>query len=170
MSRTFGVDIDKNLVGRVLAKHYRPHCGAGPSWCLDDEAGDLAVVESTTHVGGPREPAGDRVPGKPFDPRDRESADTLDSERDDPVERRSPMLKPIVRRTLGRGERLSARDAPVSTALPGSRSVEAVVDDDPGTDASMDRTYRRVGTSAMLHFGLALVDGRTTTLEIGLKR
>ena len=30
MSRTFGVD--KNLVRRVLAKHYRPHGGDGPSW------------------------------------------------------------------------------------------------------------------------------------------
>ena len=32
MSRTFGVDIDKHLVRRVLAKHYRPHGGGGPSW------------------------------------------------------------------------------------------------------------------------------------------
>ncbi len=32
MSRTFGVDIDKNLVRRVLARHYRPRGGGGPSW------------------------------------------------------------------------------------------------------------------------------------------
>ena len=32
VSRTFGVDIDKNVVRRVLAKHYRPHGGGGPSW------------------------------------------------------------------------------------------------------------------------------------------
>ena len=32
MSRTVGVDIDKNVVRRVLAKHYRPHGGGGPSW------------------------------------------------------------------------------------------------------------------------------------------
>ncbi len=33
ISRTFGVDIDKNVVHRALSKHYRepPH-GAGPSW------------------------------------------------------------------------------------------------------------------------------------------
>ena len=33
ISQTFGVDIDKNLVRRVLAKHYRlPRGGSGPSW------------------------------------------------------------------------------------------------------------------------------------------
>ena len=33
ISRTFGVDIDKNVVARVLAKHYRPAPGgSGPSW------------------------------------------------------------------------------------------------------------------------------------------
>ena len=33
ISHTFGVDIDKNLVYRVLSKHYRPASGGtGPSW------------------------------------------------------------------------------------------------------------------------------------------
>jgi len=33
ISQTFGIDIDKNVVYRVLAKHYRPAPGgAGPSW------------------------------------------------------------------------------------------------------------------------------------------
>jgi hypothetical protein len=33
ISHTFGVDIDKNVVYRVLAKHYRPApAGTGPSW------------------------------------------------------------------------------------------------------------------------------------------
>jgi putative transposase len=33
ISRTFGVDVDKNVVYRVLAKHYRPAPGGtGPSW------------------------------------------------------------------------------------------------------------------------------------------
>ena len=33
ISRTFGIDIDKNVVYRVLAKHYRPAPGGtGPSW------------------------------------------------------------------------------------------------------------------------------------------
>ena len=33
ISRTFGVDIDKNVVYRVLATHYRPSSGGtGPSW------------------------------------------------------------------------------------------------------------------------------------------
>ncbi len=33
ISRTFGVEIDKNVVRRVLVKHYRPESGgSGPSW------------------------------------------------------------------------------------------------------------------------------------------
>jgi len=33
ISQTFGVDVDKNVVYRVLAKHYRPASGgSGPSW------------------------------------------------------------------------------------------------------------------------------------------
>jgi transposase InsO family protein len=33
ISQTFGIDIDKNVVHRVLAKHYRPTSGGtGPSW------------------------------------------------------------------------------------------------------------------------------------------
>lgn len=32
ITRTFGIDIDKNVVRRVLAKHHRPEPGDGPSW------------------------------------------------------------------------------------------------------------------------------------------
>src|SRR6516164_1664003 len=33
VSQTFGIDIDKNVVHRVLARHYRPRSGGtGPSW------------------------------------------------------------------------------------------------------------------------------------------
>ena len=33
ISQTFGIDVDKNVVSRVLAKHYRPAPGgSGPSW------------------------------------------------------------------------------------------------------------------------------------------
>lgn len=33
ISQTFGVDLDKNVVHRVLSKHYRPPPGeTGPSW------------------------------------------------------------------------------------------------------------------------------------------
>ena len=28
----FGVDIDKDVVRRILAKHFRPESGSGPSW------------------------------------------------------------------------------------------------------------------------------------------
>ena len=41
ISQTFGIDIDKNVVYRVLAKHYRPTpSGTGPSW--------LAFIGHTT--------------------------------------------------------------------------------------------------------------------------
>jgi transposase InsO family protein len=32
IARTFGIDIDKDVVRRVLAKEYRPEPGGGPSW------------------------------------------------------------------------------------------------------------------------------------------
>ncbi len=32
IARTFGIDIDKDVVRRVLAKHYHPEPGDGPSW------------------------------------------------------------------------------------------------------------------------------------------
>ena len=47
------------------------------------EASDPSVIESTTHLGCLLEPAGDGVPGNPFDPGNRGNADTLDSESDD---------------------------------------------------------------------------------------
>jgi putative transposase len=35
IARTFGIDIDKDVVRRVLAKHYRPEAGTdGPSWLI----------------------------------------------------------------------------------------------------------------------------------------
>ena len=60
---------------------------------LDGESGDRLVVESTTHLGCPLEPAGDGVPGNPLDPRDPGNADTLDSESDDHIESSSSMLE-----------------------------------------------------------------------------
>jgi hypothetical protein len=33
IARAFGIDVDKDIVRRVLAKHYRPEAGSdGPSW------------------------------------------------------------------------------------------------------------------------------------------
>ena len=69
---------------------------------FDDEAGNPALAKSTTHGGGPFEPAGDGVSGQPFDPGDRGHADALDSERDDRVERRAPMLETVVGGTFRR--------------------------------------------------------------------
>ena len=76
------------------------------------EAGDPSVIESTTHLGCLLEPAGDGVPGNPFDPGNRGNADTLDSESDDPIESSSSMLETVVGRAFRRGERLSALAAP----------------------------------------------------------
>jgi len=46
LSKTFGIQIDKNVVRRVLVKHYRPESGGGgPSW--------LTFLES--HEGVPLE-------------------------------------------------------------------------------------------------------------------
>jgi len=78
------------------------------------------------------------------------------------------MLEAVVGRALGRRERLAAPDAAVSTPFPGSRSVETVADDVPGTDCSVELTCG-IEKSAILQFGLALVDETTASLEIGLK-
>ena len=119
------------------------------------EAGDPSVIESTTHLGCLLEPAGDGVPGNPFDPGNRGNADTLDSESDDPIESSSSMLETVVGRAFRRGERLSALAAPVSTAFPGPGSVESVANDVSGTDFAPQRTCG-IETSAILHFGSAL--------------
>ncbi len=95
------------------------------------------------------------VPGNPFDPGNRGNADTLDSESDDPIESSSSMLETVVGRAFRRRERLSALAAPVSTAFPGPRSVESVVNNASGTDCSIRRTCG-IETSAILHFGSAL--------------
>ena len=119
------------------------------------EASDPSVIESTTHLGCLLEPAGDGVPGNLFDPGNRGNTDTLDSESDDPIESSSSMLETVVGRAFRRRERLSALAAPVSTAFPGSRSVESVVNNASGTDFSIRRTCG-IETPAILHFGSAL--------------
>jgi hypothetical protein len=78
------------------------------------------------------------------------------------------MLETVVGRAFRRRERHSALDALVSTAFSGSRCVETVADDVPGTDSSVERTCG-IETPAILQFGLAFVDERTASLEIGLK-
>ncbi len=78
------------------------------------------------------------------------------------------MLETVVGRALGRRERLSATDAPVSTPFPGPRSIETVADDVFTTDCSVEGTCG-IETSAILQFGLALVDETTASPEIGLK-
>ena len=76
-----------------------------------DEAGGPAVAKVATPGGSPLEPAGDGVPGQPFDPGNRRQTDPLDAQRDDTVERRSAMLEEVIGRAFRRRERLSAPDA-----------------------------------------------------------
>ena len=118
---------------------------------FDSDSRDRLAIETTAHLGCPLEPARDGVPGNPLDPSNRGNADTLDSESDDRIKRSSSMLETVVGRAFRRSERLSALDAPVSTAFPGPRSVETVADDAPGTDFSVQRTLG-VETAELLHF------------------
>ena len=115
-----------------------------------------------THGGSPLEPAGDGVPGQPFDPGSRRQTDPLDAQRDDTVERRSAMLEAVIGRAFRRRERLSAPDAPVATPFPGCGSVESVADDACGLDVSVQRT-RGVETAWFLHCA-GLVDESTEAL------
>ena len=132
------------------------------------EAGDPSVIESTTHLGCLLKPAGDGVPGNPFDPGNRGNADTLDSESDDPIESSSSMLETVVGRAFRRGERLSALAAPVSTAFPGPGSVESVANDVSGTDFAPQRTCE-IETSAILSLRLGPDDERTVSSEFWFK-
>ena len=122
---------------------------------FDDEAGDPAVAKSTTHGGSPVEPAGDGVPGQPFDPGDRGQADALDSQRDR-VERRSAVLETVIGRAFRRRERLSAADASVSTAFSGRGSVESVADDTFGLDVSVQRGVVYTATDPRLDRRVAI--------------
>ena len=115
-----------------------------------DEAGGPAVATVATHGGSPLEPAGDGVPGQPFDPGNRRQTDPLDAQRDDTVERRAAMLEAVIGRAFRRRERLSAPDAPGATPFPGCGSVESVADDACGLDVSVQRT-RGVETTWFLH-------------------
>ena len=114
---------------------------------LGDEAGGPALVKSATHGGSLLQPAGDGVPGQPFDPGNRRQADALDSQRDDRVDRRSPVLETVIEGALGRRERVSA---PVAAPFPGRGSVESIADDVAGLDVSAQRT-RGIETASFLH-------------------
>jgi len=66
------------------------------------------------------------------------------------------MLETVVQRAFCRRERLSAPDAPVSTAFPGPRSVESVMDDANSTDFSVQRTFL-VWAAETLHVAWTLL-------------
>ncbi len=117
---------------------------------VDGESDDRPAVEPTTSVGGQPEPASDSVSGNPFEPSNRGNADTLDSERRDRIEGTASMAKTVVGGALGRRERLSAPDAPVSATFPRPRSVESMAHDAPGID-SPTSTFG-VQTTEVLHF------------------
>ena len=122
---------------------------------LGDEAGGPTLVKSATHGGSSLQPAGDGVPGQPFDLGNRRQADALDSQRDDRVDRRSPVLETVIEGALGRRERVSAPDSPVAAPFPGRGSVESIADDVAGLDVSAQRT-RGIETVSFLHCAWAL--------------
>ena len=115
-----------------------------------DEAGGPAAAKLATHGSGPLEPAGDGVPGQPFDPRDRGDIDALDAQRDDRVERCSTVLETVVGGAFRRRKRLSAPDAPVATPFSSRGSVESVADNVSGRDVSVQRA-RGIETAGFLH-------------------
>ena len=127
----------------------------GGSFLFDRQLCPPTILKGVTHRfqldSGYPQPARDGVPGNPLDPSNRGNADTLDSESDDRIKGSSSMLETVVGRAFRRRERLSALDAPVSTAFPRPRSVETVADDAPGTDFSVQRTLG-VETAELLHF------------------
>ena len=54
ISQTFGIDIDKNVVYRVLAKHYRPPAGgSGPHGCRSSDTPRTASGASTSFAASP---------------------------------------------------------------------------------------------------------------------
>ena len=157
--------VGTNMECRVIRHPSRMQYGPTTSVTVDES---FAIIPDVMFKGVSTDIHYRFVPGDPFEPSDRGDADALDPESDDRVESSSSMLETVVGRALGRRERLSAPDAPVSTPFPGSRSVETVADDVPRTDSSVERTCG-FETSAILQFGLALVDERTASLDIGLK-
>jgi putative transposase len=84
ISRTFGVDVDKNVVHRVLAKHYRPTSGKRA----------LMVVIHRTHHGQPLE-------RRPLSMRVHRAPELLGARRDGPIHA-SPRRS---RRALRSGQR-----------------------------------------------------------------
>jgi hypothetical protein len=47
----FGVDIDKDVVRRILGKHYTPESGSGgPSWLMSARGGPAAVRARHVHT------------------------------------------------------------------------------------------------------------------------
>ena len=86
-----------------------------------------------TRVGGPFEPAIDRIPGDSLDSCDGGLVKAFDAEGGDLVEGRAAMLQSMVRRPGVGAESLAASPASVSTALSELGLVEAVADDPSGS-------------------------------------
>jgi hypothetical protein len=82
------------------------------------ECSYFSIIEPTTKVGCPFEPAIDGIPGDLLYPGDRRFVQALDAECGNIVEGCATVLESMVRRSCVRAECLPASSAPVSTALP----------------------------------------------------
>ena len=108
---------------------------------LDGQSSDCSIVESMTGVGGPFEPAIDRVPGDSLDARNGGLVQAFDAEGGDFVEGRATMLESMVRRPGVGAEGLAASPASVPTTPSPFRPVEAVTDDSSGSGISRQRAF-----------------------------
>ena len=82
---------------------------------LDGQSSDRSIVESMAGVGGPFEPAIDRVPGDSLDARNGGLVQAFDAEGSDFVEGRATMLDSMIRGAGVGAEGLAASPASVST-------------------------------------------------------
>ena len=93
-----------------------------------------------TRVGGPFEPAIDRVPANSFCARNGGLVQAFDAEGGDLIEGRATMLDSMVRRPGVGAEGLAASLATVATTPSPFRPVRAVTDDSSGSGISRQRT------------------------------
>ena len=117
---------------------------------LDGQSSDRSIVESMTGVGGPFEPAIDRVPGDSLDARNSGLVQAFDAEGSDFVEGRAAMLESMIRGAGVGAEGLAASPASVSTALPVLGLVEAVAHD-PSRSGFSGQRASPVCTTETLH-------------------
>jgi hypothetical protein len=135
---------------------------------LDGQFSDRSIVESMTRVGGPFEPAIDRIPTDAFNARDGRLVQAFDAEGGDLIEGSATMLESMVGRPGVGGEGPAASLTSVSPTPSPFRPVEAVTDDSSSGASSRQRAVP-VWASETLHL---LLDRSTAGLvapELSLK-